>query len=176
MRGKSPSSLRQVGAHLLSLLLAAPAALWILRHEKLIQRHGRKLRPAERKFAAQLGLEDIDRVKVCALPRIPSPFGGLFAPIENMVGFSLGVELALLLGLLVGFSLGQAAGVTLGYGIYLNEDYESHALVCHELVHVQQYERLGGPLPFIRQYFYECVAVGYPNSPLEREAVELSGC
>ena len=33
----------------------------------------------------------------------------------------------------------------------------------------------GGPLRFIYHYFYECLRFGYANSPLEREAVELSG-
>ena len=30
------------------------------------------------------------------------------------------------------------------------------------------------PLVFIWHYFYECLAFGYHDAPLEREAVELS--
>jgi hypothetical protein len=38
------------------------------------------------------------------------------------------------------------------------------------LVHVRQYEQLGGFAPFLRQYLWECVTVGYLHAPMEREA------
>lgn len=150
---------RRTAAYLLSLLIAIPAALWIARREKIIMREGRPLRTEERDFASSIGIANPDLIRVHSVPRIPSPLGGFLTPIEDLVGFSLS----------------RAAGVTLGYGIYVARSQESLPLVCHELVHVQQYERMGGPLPFIRRYFYECLAVGYYNSPLEREAVALSG-
>jgi hypothetical protein len=37
-----------------------------------------------------------------------------------------------------------------------------------------QYERFGGVLPFLRQYLTECLTVGYPEAPLEQEAIALS--
>ncbi len=151
--------IRRLAADLISLLVAIPAALWIIRREKLILKHGRPLRRAELDFASEIGIADPGAIRILSLPQIPSPLGGLLAPLENKVGFSLG----------------SAAGVTLGYGIYLAEDHESLPLIRHELVHVRQYERLGGPLPFIRRYLFECLACGYDHSPLEREAVDLGG-
>jgi hypothetical protein len=61
----------------------------------------------------------------------------------------------------------------LRYGIYLRADESSdRELVAHELVHTGQYERMGGFLPFLRQYIYECLTVGYCASKLEQEAVQ----
>ena len=45
--------------------------------------------------------------------------------------------------------------------------------MAHELVHVMQYERLGGVRPFLRAYVYECLRFGYAAAPLELEAVEV---
>ena len=145
-------------AWLSATLAAVPAALWINRHEGIIGRHGRPLHPAEERFARSVGVVLPKQVRVLAQPRIPAPLGGWLGFLETRTGFSLA----------------DAAGVTLGYGIYLNARAECPALVHHELVHVAQYERLGGSLPFIWRYFYECLAFGYHGSPLEREAVERS--
>jgi hypothetical protein len=38
-------------------------------------------------------------------------------------------------------------------------------------VHTAQYERLGGIEPFLRQYLRECLTIGYPEAPLEQEAI-----
>jgi hypothetical protein len=150
--------IRRIAAHLLSLLAAVPAALWIVRHERIIRSRGRPLNDDELAFTRSLGIAAPERVRILALPRIPAPLGGLIAPLENLCGFSLS----------------RSAGVTLGHAIYLAQAEESPALVRHELVHVHQYERLGGPLPFIRRYFYECLVFSYWDAPLEREAVARS--
>jgi len=42
------------------------------------------------------------------------------------------------------------------------------------LVHVAQYERSGGILPFLRRYLFECLTVGYSASPLELEAIAVT--
>ena len=66
-------------------------------------------------------------------------------------------------------------GLTLRYGIFVRSDcWRVRALIAHELVHVMQYERFGGILPFLRQYLSECVTIGYPEAPLEQEAISLS--
>jgi mRNA-degrading endonuclease toxin of MazEF toxin-antitoxin module len=63
-------------------------------------------------------------------------------------------------------------GLTLRYGIYLRADeYSDRFLIAHELVHTGQYERMGGFLPFLRQYIHECLTVGYYASPMEQEAI-----
>lgn len=64
-------------------------------------------------------------------------------------------------------------GLTLRYGIYLRADEAADRyLIAHELAHVAQYERLGGILPFLRQYLSECFTIGYHASPLEQEAIQ----
>lgn len=63
-------------------------------------------------------------------------------------------------------------GLTLRYGIYLRADESADRfLIAHELVHVGQYERMGGFQPFLRQYLHECFTIGYNVSPMELEAV-----
>ena len=43
--------------------------------------------------------------------------------------------------------------------------------IAHELAHTEQYERLGGIEPFLRQYLSECLTIGYPAAPMEQEAI-----
>jgi hypothetical protein len=52
--------------------------------------------------------------------------------------------------------------------------WRDRLLVVHELVHVAQYERSGGILPFLRRYLFECLTVGYSASPLELEAIAVT--
>ena len=47
-------------------------------------------------------------------------------------------------------------------------------LIVHELAHSAQYERLGGILPFLRRYLFECLTVGYAAAPLEVEAIAVT--
>jgi hypothetical protein len=65
----------------------------------------------------------------------------------------------------------ETRGLALRYGIFLRWDcWRERPLVAHELVHTSQYERLGGVLPFLRQYLSDCLTIGYANTPLELEA------
>ena len=153
-----PKTARRCLPWCLATLGALPASLWILKHERVIRRNGRPLHPRELAFGRGIGIETPESVRILAVPRIPSPLGGLLAPLEDRIGFSIS----------------QAAGVTLGHGIYLTESCESFELVTHELVHVRQYQDFRSPLFFIWHYFYECLAFGYHDAPLEREAVALS--
>jgi hypothetical protein len=41
-------------------------------------------------------------------------------------------------------------------------------------VHTAQYERLGGIVPFLRKYLFECVTIGYPQAPMEQEAIRVA--
>jgi len=66
--------------------------------------------------------------------------------------------------------------MTLRYGIFIRSDcWARRLLVTHELVHVTQYERLGSFEAFLRPYLTECITPpGYPNGPMEREAITVS--
>jgi hypothetical protein len=69
--------------------------------------------------------------------------------------------------------------MTLRYGIFVRSDcWGDRRLLVHELVHVAQYERLGGFRAFLRQYLQECITPGYPFGELEQEAkrAELAYC
>jgi hypothetical protein len=60
----------------------------------------------------------------------------------------------------------------LDYGIFIRADHwRDRALIAHELVHTAQFQRLGGILPFLQTYIFQCATVGYQNAPLELEAV-----
>src|SRR6267378_1549970 len=66
-------------------------------------------------------------------------------------------------------------GLTLRYGIFIRSDCRSdRTMVIHELGHTAQYERLGGFEPFLRQYLFECLTIGYPEAPMEQEVIELT--
>jgi hypothetical protein len=47
-------------------------------------------------------------------------------------------------------------------------------MVIHELGHTVQYERLGGLVPFLRRYLFECLSIGYPEAPMEQEVIALA--
>jgi hypothetical protein len=66
-------------------------------------------------------------------------------------------------------------GMTLRYGIFIRQDgWGDRRLLVHELVHVSQYERLGGFFQFFQKYLHECITIGYPAAPMEQEAINTA--
>ena len=61
-------------------------------------------------------------------------------------------------------------GLTVGYGIYVKKGYTTESLICHELVHVKQYEDAGGVYKFLVKYINETSKVGYWDNKYEVEA------
>jgi len=140
----------------LALTLAsgiAPAtARWAADQERHILAKGRPLAHEALSFALELGIDDPEGIRVLEVKSVPLP-----APRPL-------VKLAARWGAPVF----EPAGMALGRGIYL---LAGHSRVLrHELVHVAQYQRLGGIEPFIRRYLAECLTRGYRHSPLELEA------
>jgi hypothetical protein len=75
----------------------------------------------------------------------------------------------------IGLFSSRAAGLTLGYGIYLTYgSWDDRPTLVHECVHVGQYERLGGIRPFLSVYLRECIDPGYPFGRLEQEAILIT--
>jgi hypothetical protein len=75
----------------------------------------------------------------------------------------------------IDFLMPATRGLTLGCGIFIRSDcWRDRSLIVHELAHIAQYERLGGILPFLRRYLFECLTVGYSASPLELEAIAVT--
>ena len=135
------------------------AAAWAEEQEARILASGRALSAVSLRDAVQAGVRHPERVRVLAVSGIPMPAEPLLRSVCEANGF---------LGPLT-------AGLSLRYGIFVHEaGAEDRSLIAHELVHTAQYERLGGILPFLRQYLHECFTLGYDESPLEREAVDVS--
>lgn len=114
--------------------------------------------PEEREVARATGVRVPEWVRVLAVPSVPLPGGTLG---QLWVRWASGP--------------GVVAGMALGYGIYVDAAaVGSRHLLAHELVHVAQYERMGGVKPFMRRYLSECLWTGYYAADLEIEAVETS--
>lgn len=128
---------------------------WASEQERLILEQGVALTPEELNDAAAIGVHAADKVRLLPVSVIPRPSRPQLRAACDAINF-----------------LTEATrGLTLGYGILVRGDcWRDRTLIAHELVHVAQYERLGGIEPFLRQYLSECLTVGYENSPLEQEA------
>ncbi len=148
---------RKIGIALAWRFALPPAWLWVRLHQQRIRRHGRPLSDDERRLAVALGISEyrIERIRIWSVNRVPGP----------------GDLLLRTVGRIAGISTHSAKGMALNLGIYLEAAQANRrSLVAHELVHVAQYERLGGTWPFLRDYLWQCLREGYWNAPLEIEA------
>lgn len=134
------------------------ACAWAEEQEQTILRDGAPLSPDQAVDARWIGVSHPERVRLLSVDRIPVPaHPGLRRAAEH-----------------TGLISSMTIGLTLRYGIFIREDlWGDRSLVVHELVHTFQYERLGGFLPFLRQYLLECITVGYPAAPMEQEAKRM---
>lgn len=147
--------MKRIIAGLVATLVVPVIALWSWWQEKRILRQGRPLTAEELSFAVRLGIREPLRVKLLAVPRIPLP-----------IPFRLVAWLRRHFSSLV-----DPAGMTLGHGIFMDAAYAyCTEIIFHELVHVRQHETHHGHLLFMWRYLYECMAIGYEDAPLEREA------
>jgi len=64
----------------------------------------------------------------------------------------------------------KIAGITLGKAIEIRKKYKSESLICHELIHVKQYQDCGGIKGFLKKYEKQLSKYGYWNAPMEIEA------
>lgn len=145
-------------ARSLAAILAVPAAAWVRRQERRGLSAGVPLDEPELADACALGVRDPGRVRLVRVERMPVPNG---PGLRRLAGWA-------------GVLVPEAAGLCLGHAVFVRAPLWGHRreLVAHELVHVAQYERLGGARAFLRRYFEECLTVGYAVAPLEREARE----
>ncbi len=106
--------------------------------------------------AKAVGVCEPERVRLLALARVPMPRDLTLKTAATAIQFLTPAT----------------CGLTLRYGIFIRSDcWGDRNLVAHELAHTAQYERLGGIEPFLRQYLSECLTIGYPDAPMEQEAV-----
>ncbi|MBW2039211.1 MAG: hypothetical protein JRI46_06390 [Deltaproteobacteria bacterium] len=131
------------------------ACAWAQEQERLILEKGVELTDDQMADARSIGVTFPERVRLLEVKQIPMPeHPGLRAAAQE-----------------TGLISPEAAGLTLRHGIYIRSySWDVRSLVAHELVHVKQYEQLGGFTPFLRKYLWECLTIGYPDAPMEQEA------
>ena len=150
----------QIPAEILAQLLPRAAA-WVEAQERFMlgNNESRVLNPQGQEIARRAGVARPELVKILAVPVIPSPEEADLR------------EAALAFGLITA----GTAGLTLGYGIFVRQDFVNNPkLIAHELKHVAQYERAGSILGFLQAYLVECNQFGYPAAPMELEAVAFA--
>ena len=132
--------------------LAPTVARWAREQERRILAEGRALNEEALAIAAALHIADPEQIRVLAQESIPLPVPRSLLKLAERLGFPVF----------------EPAGMALGRGIYLL--HHDSRILRHELVHVAQYQRLGGIEPFMRRYLTECLTAGYLDAPLEVEA------
>lgn len=135
------------------------AAEWAGEQEQQILREGKPLSPDQLADARAAGVAEPQRVRLLPVQKIPAPPDALTVAASREVA-SLPTT---------------PSGLTLGYGVFIRRGCEQdRRLIAHELAHVSQYERLGGIVPFLRDYLSQCAMFGYRQAPLEQEAEEIA--
>jgi hypothetical protein len=132
------------------------AAQWATDQERRVLCEGVGLNQIEMGDARAIGVRNPERVRLLRVDSVPVPSH----PMLRAAAASMN------------FLTAAPRGLALNYGIFVRADcWRDRALIAHELVHILQYQRLGGILPFLQTYISQCATVGYPNAPLELEAV-----
>ena len=144
--------MRRFFARVLADALAPSLARWTEGREKSILKRGRALSAELKDFAAAIGIKAPETIRVEITDRVPLPLPEQW------------VSLAQKLGIPLFHPSGMALGRTISA---LTDDPD---LMRHEVVHLLQYQRLGGHGPFMWRYLFECLFFGYFDSPLEKEA------
>jgi len=135
------------------------AAQWATDQERRVLCEGVGLSEAEMADAKAIGVRNPNRVRLLRVENIP-------VPVHPMIRAAAAS---------IHFLAAAPSGLTLDYGIFIRADrWRERALIAHELVHTAQYQRLGGILPFLQTYIYQCATVGYRNAPLELEAAAIA--
>jgi hypothetical protein len=140
----------------LALTLAsgvAPAtARWAKEQERRILKEGEPLAAEALAFATELKIELPEEIRVLEVHAVPLPTPRGWVKLASRWGMPFF----------------EPAGMALGKGIYVL--HGQSRVLRHELVHVAQYQRLGGIEPFLRRYLMECLTRGYADAPMELEA------
>jgi hypothetical protein len=131
------------------------AVKWVSEQENYILKHGIELSTDLKIDAYQVGIKEIEKVRLLKVDKIPSPSIPVLQKTLDKTGLLAR----------------STIGTSLRYGIFIRADqWLKRSLVVHELVHTMQYERLGGIASFLQQYIIECIDPGYPLGALEQEA------
>jgi len=123
-----------------------PVALeWYDNVEKMLYAKGRVLSEAEKRQAIQLGVKNPDKIRVVILEKFPEP---------NNQTENNHIEGARAMGNII---------------LIKPRHKDNSVILCHELVHTAQIDRLGLK-QFLKRYALEREILGYSRSLLENEA------
>lgn len=136
------------------------AVAWAEQQENLILQNGIQLTPSQVTDARLVSVVNPEKVRLFKVNQIPLPSEPSLRTAAQMTGL---ITM-------------NTKGLTLRYGVFIRKDFwNDRKTVLHELVHVAQYERLAGIDQFLQKYLQECITIGYPQAPMEQEAITLSG-
>jgi hypothetical protein len=135
------------------------AVQWATEEEARILREGVPLAEDEVVDAVAIGVRNPKRIRLLQVDEIPAPRHPILQAAAGAIRFLTPAP----------------RGLALRHGIFIRSDcWRERALIVHELAHTAQYERLGGILPFLRKYLFECLTIGYAQAPLEQEAIAIA--
>jgi hypothetical protein len=143
-------------------MFARRFAAWAKVEEERARREGVPLRPRLREIAHEIGVTNVDQVRILVVDTIPFPEHD---PFLVAMGQQLG---------LVGPGIVGNAQI-FGEVILSRPEYaESDEKMAHELGHVMQVQREGSFEHFLIRYLHEVRQYGYRQAPLEVEAYALN--
>lgn len=130
---------------------------WAVGQERAIVQSGVALSESQLADARRVGVAQPERVRLLRVAQIPVPMAPALAAAARATNLINPLT----------------HGLTFRYGIFIRADcWNQRPLLVHQLVHISQYERLGGFEGFLRPYLLECITPpGYPHGPMEQEAV-----
>jgi hypothetical protein len=134
------------------------AVQYVERGEQRILMNGVSLSESLIADARNVPVNSPENVKLLSVSAVPPPTD----PLLRLVAETTGIISP------------ETAGLTLRYGIFIRSDCWDRGLIVHELGHVAQYERMGSIEAFLRQYLKECNTIGYPEAPMEQEAIAVA--
>ena len=131
------------------------AAQWATEQQQRVLCEGVPLNESELADAKAIGVRKPERIRLLRVDTIPVPAHPLLRAAAASMNFLTAAP----------------RGLTLDNGIFVRTDHwRDRELIAHELAHTAQYQTLGGIMPFLQTYIFQCATVGYPNAPLELEA------
>jgi hypothetical protein len=139
-------------------VLLPAACQWATENEAKILELGISLSEPQLSDAELISVSHSEDVRLLEVDEIPKPDHPELQRLNNEIGFITD----------------GTQGLTLGHGIYIRRGaMQDRELIVHELVHVAQYEQLGGIRTFLIRYLMQCLAVGYKNAPMETIAKRM---
>ncbi len=137
-------------------LLVPRALAWAKSQEDLILKFGSPLSPAQAQDAERAGVQEIERVRVLVVDRIPMPEDDELADAARRSHI-----------------ITEASqGIAVGHGIVIRaSSWQDRTLLVHCLVHVAQCERSGGLDSFVKEYLSDRnTSADFSIGSLEEEA------